>query len=189
MLAIGARDRVAGLVLAAWLLVIAWSWPSSFMGIVLVLHAALPPAPYGSWEARGRPDPAGDWEMPDWLPLEPAYRACFARFLHLATIVRRHLQSLGGSPFPWGSGSWAVLDSRVDPYFHSVVGGDGFDTIARESDLVLRLRQAGRTLPYPWEHLFDGDLEEMRSILGGHRTRYPEPLSSQGYSALNGWPP
>jgi predicted DCC family thiol-disulfide oxidoreductase YuxK len=35
-----------------------------FVGWMLLAHAFLPPAPYGSWRARGRPDPGGDWKMP-----------------------------------------------------------------------------------------------------------------------------
>jgi predicted DCC family thiol-disulfide oxidoreductase YuxK len=32
---------------------------------LLIAHALLPAAPYGSWKARGRSDPAGDWAMPE----------------------------------------------------------------------------------------------------------------------------
>lgn len=63
-LAVGWRDRIASIVLAVWTVWLSWS-----MSAALLLHAALPQAPYGSWEARGRSDPAGDWEMPDWAPL------------------------------------------------------------------------------------------------------------------------
>jgi predicted DCC family thiol-disulfide oxidoreductase YuxK len=35
-----------------------------FVGWMLLAHACLPPAPYGSWAARGRPDPGGGWELP-----------------------------------------------------------------------------------------------------------------------------
>jgi hypothetical protein len=35
-----------------------------FVGWMLLAHAFLPEAPYGSWMARGRPDPGGKWEMP-----------------------------------------------------------------------------------------------------------------------------
>lgn len=36
--------------------------------ILLILHAATPRAPYGSWAARGRPDPSGGWRMPAGIP-------------------------------------------------------------------------------------------------------------------------
>jgi len=62
-LAIGARDRVASLALAVFM-----ATTSRWASAVLALHAALPPAPYGSWDARGRTDPGDDWQMPPWAP-------------------------------------------------------------------------------------------------------------------------
>jgi predicted DCC family thiol-disulfide oxidoreductase YuxK len=38
-----------------------------YVGWLLLAHACLPPAPYGSWAARGRPDPGGSWRMPQLL--------------------------------------------------------------------------------------------------------------------------
>jgi len=35
-----------------------------FIGWLLLLHTALPKAPFGSWTARKRDDPAGNWYMP-----------------------------------------------------------------------------------------------------------------------------
>ena len=35
-----------------------------FIGWMLLAHVFVPAAPYGSWTARGRSDPAGDWRMP-----------------------------------------------------------------------------------------------------------------------------
>lgn len=35
-----------------------------FVGWLLLAHACLPQAPYGSFDARGRTDPRGDWAMP-----------------------------------------------------------------------------------------------------------------------------
>ena len=46
---------------------------------LLLLHACTPLAPYGSWTARGRIDPRGDWHMPtrvwqaQWILLSAAY--------------------------------------------------------------------------------------------------------------------
>jgi predicted DCC family thiol-disulfide oxidoreductase YuxK len=34
-----------------------------YVGWLLLAHATLPPAPYGSWAARGRVDPGHDWRM------------------------------------------------------------------------------------------------------------------------------
>lgn len=36
-----------------------------YVGWMLLAHACLPPAPYGSWAARERPDPGNAWRMPD----------------------------------------------------------------------------------------------------------------------------
>jgi predicted DCC family thiol-disulfide oxidoreductase YuxK len=38
-----------------------------FVGWMLLAHALLPPAPYGSWKARNRADPAGNWAMPELI--------------------------------------------------------------------------------------------------------------------------
>jgi predicted DCC family thiol-disulfide oxidoreductase YuxK len=35
-----------------------------FVGWILLAHACLPRAPYGSWDARGRIDPRGGWSFP-----------------------------------------------------------------------------------------------------------------------------
>src|SRR5437879_7319379 len=55
-----------------------------YVGWLLLAHVFLPPAPYGSWAARGRPDPRGAWYMPQaiyllaWLlmALGYAYSGC-----------------------------------------------------------------------------------------------------------------
>jgi predicted DCC family thiol-disulfide oxidoreductase YuxK len=36
-------------------------------GSLLVLHLFTPVTPFGSWDARGRIDPRGDWSRPAWL--------------------------------------------------------------------------------------------------------------------------
>lgn len=69
-LAIGARDRIAAIVI--WLV-----WASlftrnplisspglPFVGWLLLAHAALPTRPFGAWDARGRIDPDSNWRMP-----------------------------------------------------------------------------------------------------------------------------
>lgn len=69
-LAAGWRDRVAAL--AAWFALAALlgrnpliANPSlPYVGLLLLLHAGTPRAPYGSLEARGRVDPAGSWFLP-----------------------------------------------------------------------------------------------------------------------------
>jgi predicted DCC family thiol-disulfide oxidoreductase YuxK len=50
-----------------------------FVGWLLLAHVFLPPAPYGSWAARGRVDPGGGWRMPPatfaaaWIVLAISY--------------------------------------------------------------------------------------------------------------------
>jgi predicted DCC family thiol-disulfide oxidoreductase YuxK len=70
LLVIGLYDRIAAVLL--WFI---WaclfgrnlllSNPGlSFVGLLLLAHACLPPSPYGSWARRGQPDPGSDWRMP-----------------------------------------------------------------------------------------------------------------------------
>jgi len=39
----------------------------SLSGMLLILHIAVPPGPFGCWEARGRIDPRGGWVRPRWI--------------------------------------------------------------------------------------------------------------------------
>lgn len=70
LLAVGRFDRVAAILI--WY-VLACQFgrnpltlnPSlPFVGLLLIVHAMLPAAPYGSLGARGRPDPGGGWRLP-----------------------------------------------------------------------------------------------------------------------------
>lgn len=38
------------------------------VSLLLCFHAATPRDPFGAWTARERPDPAGHWRMPSWIP-------------------------------------------------------------------------------------------------------------------------
>ena len=77
-LALGWRDRIAaGLLVAMFAGVVApidgapLVMPGADVmlgGVLLLLHLAVPRRPFGAWDARGRPDPAGDWRMPSWIP-------------------------------------------------------------------------------------------------------------------------
>lgn len=40
--------------------------------------------------------------MLDWLPNDSAYDECFDRWEHFVAVLRYHLFSRSGSPFPWG---------------------------------------------------------------------------------------
>jgi predicted DCC family thiol-disulfide oxidoreductase YuxK len=64
---------------------------------LLLAHALVPAAPYGSWDARGRVDPAGGWRMPRWLP--PAAWAVLAAG-HVFEGWTRLAQPAAGLPRP-----------------------------------------------------------------------------------------
>lgn len=38
-----------------------------YIGWLLLAHACLPPGPFGSWRARRRINPGGDWQFPGWV--------------------------------------------------------------------------------------------------------------------------
>jgi len=69
LLAVGLRDRVAAVVVwYVWAcllgrnpLILNPGIP--YVGWILLAHAFLPRAPFGSWEARGRVDPGGGWRF------------------------------------------------------------------------------------------------------------------------------
>ena len=85
LLALGWRDRVAALVLwYVWACLFTRNPLISnpglpFVGWLLLAHACLPAAPYGSWAARGRIDPGGGWRLPDaifaaaWIVMAVGY--------------------------------------------------------------------------------------------------------------------
>jgi predicted DCC family thiol-disulfide oxidoreductase YuxK len=71
-LALGYRDRIA-----AWILAVAW-WlafrgnlgatsPATWaVPALLALHGTTHGSPYGTIDARGRPEPSGSWILPSW---------------------------------------------------------------------------------------------------------------------------
>ena len=75
LLAVGAYDRWAAVGLwYVWACVFGRNPlianPSlPFIGWLLLAHACLPTAPYGSWAGRGRSDPAGEWGLPQAIYL------------------------------------------------------------------------------------------------------------------------
>lgn len=70
---IGLRDRGAALLLwFVWACLLTRNPLISnlglpFIGWLLLAHAALPRHPFGSWDARGRPDPDSGWNMPNTI--------------------------------------------------------------------------------------------------------------------------
>jgi len=82
LLMVGYKDRWAALALCyVWACFFTVSsYPRlPYAGLLLMLHALLPRAPYGSWEARGRTDPDGGWKLPPalfgvvWIALALGY--------------------------------------------------------------------------------------------------------------------
>jgi len=71
--AIGWHDRIAAILLAyLWVCLLSrgqlvGSAGLLYVGWLLLAHACLPGAPYGSWAARGRVDPGGGWRMPQTI--------------------------------------------------------------------------------------------------------------------------
>jgi len=69
LLALGWRDRLAAVLLWYILACLFGRNPLilnpglPYIGLLLIVHAMLPPAPYGSLPARGRVDPDGGWKL------------------------------------------------------------------------------------------------------------------------------
>jgi predicted DCC family thiol-disulfide oxidoreductase YuxK len=90
LFALGVRDRIAacallGLEIGLSAVHAGFSNGSAlFVGCILFAHLFVPPAPYGSWDARGRTDPSADWQMPTsvqcglWSALAVGYVLCGA---------------------------------------------------------------------------------------------------------------
>lgn len=119
-LLIGKNDRVAALVLIALLvgrLIIVELDPRTVALLSLVIfHACLPKAPYGSWDAKERVDPRGDWRMPQryyaakWVVVALLYwwwafwiRNPTAGLLEFLGVVAFALLALGSHirPYVW----------------------------------------------------------------------------------------
>jgi predicted DCC family thiol-disulfide oxidoreductase YuxK len=75
LLIIGLYDRIAAI--ALWYVLACLfgrnpliANPSlPYVGLLLLAHACLPRAPYGSWERRHQPDPGSEWRMPQAIYL------------------------------------------------------------------------------------------------------------------------
>ncbi len=82
LLSLGLLARPAALLAAA---AVAWPWPRTLPALalpfVLVLHACLPPAPFGSWAARDRVDPRGEWSMTPAVRMSAWYALAGAYFV------------------------------------------------------------------------------------------------------------
>jgi predicted DCC family thiol-disulfide oxidoreductase YuxK len=115
LFAVGFADRIAAAGLIVTLAFLMGPRPFApglglaFTAGILLAHLFLPPAPYGSWAARGRSDPSGGWRMPGpifaaawillalgyaldgWIKLaDPSWRARNALAGILESPVARH---------------------------------------------------------------------------------------------------
>jgi predicted DCC family thiol-disulfide oxidoreductase YuxK len=109
---VGCWDRAAAVPLAyLWVCLhglnplLNWDRPS-FLGWLLLAQTCLPPAPYGSWSARGRLDPGGGWHLPGsiflmgWLVLAIGYLSTgFTRLSSLSWEYGTALREFLGSSF------------------------------------------------------------------------------------------
>lgn len=84
-----------------------------FATVLLALHLATPPHPFGAVTAIGRPDPSGGWEMPFWIP--HAAWGLLAVF-HVVTDLER-LSGLVFAPATIDVGSLAWLGVVFDLWF------------------------------------------------------------------------
>ena len=96
-LVIGLSDRIAAVVLwYVWLCLLGKGFlvsdPETYLvGFLLLAHAFVPSAPYGSWDARGRVDPGGGWYFPRWVQ-------AVAWIWLIMLVVQLALSLYGGPP-------------------------------------------------------------------------------------------
>ena len=114
LLAIGLGDRLVALPLS-YLVATAFAaqrhgeaawW---LLSGVLWIHAATPAAPYGSWTARGRVDPGGEWEMPRAIQ-RAAWTAAALVYAYQGlggAVAAGHGGGIGRALAPW-------LDARAE---------------------------------------------------------------------------
>jgi len=177
--AAGLRDRVAALLIAP-AAVIAGGPEGlilSFLTIApLVVHVALPRAPYGSLDAYGRPDPAGDFAFPEGLSF--IVRALLVG-AYGAVAVRAFADPAGGTVAgpPAGFFPWAFVGAALAFFVLGIsrrYRGAGWAVMAVA--LVVRLVLVDDALggPLLFAHLlaFDPALIPPLRIEGGERVFY-----------------
>jgi predicted DCC family thiol-disulfide oxidoreductase YuxK len=122
LLAAGWHDRLAAaLALTCWA-VLAFRAPSPAIpallafGWLLLAHLFVPPAPYGSVAARGRPDPAGGWSLP-----APIWIGTWVVLVADVVLLARQWNSLGG--LAWIAGIKLLALFAFDPGWIKGRGG------------------------------------------------------------------
>jgi predicted DCC family thiol-disulfide oxidoreductase YuxK len=111
--AVGRFSRTAALTTAiVWLVARrADGWAVDAVAVaVFLLHAAMPAAPYGSLDARGRLDPGGGWAMHPW-------RARLAALAMLGAFVAFGWTTAAqfANPWRWAGALGALLLLAFDP--------------------------------------------------------------------------
>lgn len=90
-------------------------------GWLLLAHLFVPPAPYGSLAARGRPDPGGGWRLP--------FALWIGSWIVLATGAAVQAAGQGaGARSAWGAGL-LLLPFALDPGWIAARGGPGPETL------------------------------------------------------------
>ncbi len=162
-LALGWRARAAAGLLGIALLVLifaaaargseslrAWLIPDLLVaGFLLALHLATPRQPFGSWEARTRPDPGGDWQLPPrvwqlaWLALGLLHG------LAAFDVVPLSLDAVAGLR----ASSPMALPSTPDGLPLEILGlaGRGFDLFVLAAALHPPLRRAAWSAIVIWQ--------------------------------------
>jgi len=151
-LALGWRARAAGALLGIALLGLAAAvsgyeslrarlLPDLLVaGFLLALHLATPPRPFGSWEARTRPDPGGDWRLPPrvwqraWLALGLLHG------LAALGVVPLSLDALAG-PYPSSPMASSSTPDEL-PLERLALLGRGLDLLVLAAALHPPLRRA-----------------------------------------------
>ena len=112
LLAVGFWHRFA-----VYILILAYPWDGAGglllpelppVIFLLLCHWFMPESPYGSWPARGRPDPAGDWQQPVYFG---KIAWVFLIAAHLSAGVRNLMDSA------WRDGS--VLTHQLPAGWHA----------------------------------------------------------------------
>jgi predicted DCC family thiol-disulfide oxidoreductase YuxK len=132
-LIVGFRDRlaavvVAGALVASTLLVGGHREPVlPILLWLLSIHAfAVAGAPFGSWDARGRLDPANGWRLPRWVLIANRIVLLLAIGLVAASLLPRSLALLLLALFSFDPGWIRRRDSAAPPALVLYDGGCGF---------------------------------------------------------------
>ena len=160
---LGFKDRVAAVVVAALI-----GRLQPVVGGLLLVHAlAVPSAPYGSWDARGRLDPGGGWTMP-WRALM-CFRVVAACACYWAYVAVRQPGVGGAQVADIALVMTLALAFAIDP---SWLG----ESARREPSLVLYDGQCG--FCHGWIRLLVAEDTD------GHRFRFAPLQGERAQQAL-----